>query len=155
VPIALNAYDEPGLEDRIIITIAGLGGAFGQDVWVRPAAALYVFGISDDSGLPDFYRLTEEVDAALGTGGFPGILAANVVASQIPILTAWNEGAIVAGVPTEFDWDAVSGRAVLDWQVTPDMLAYASYARGYKPGGLRPESRTPTRRCRGHQRALP
>jgi outer membrane receptor protein involved in Fe transport len=114
----------------------GLGGVFGRDVWVRPQAALYIFGISDDSGLLDFYGLTEEVDAALATGGFPGLLAANLIASQIPILTAWNEGAIIAGVPTDFEWDAVSGRAVLDWQITPDMLAYASFARGYKPGGL-------------------
>ncbi len=114
----------------------GLGGVFGRDVWVRPQAALYIFGISDDSGLLDFYGLTEEVDAAVATGGFPGLLAANLIASQIPILTAWNEGAIIAGVPTDFEWDAVSGRAVLDWQITPDMLAYASFARGYKPGGL-------------------
>jgi outer membrane receptor protein involved in Fe transport len=104
-------------------------------VWVRPAAALYVFGISPDSGLLDFYGLTEEEDAALGTG-FPGLLNANLIASQIPLLTAWNEGERIAGLPTTFEWDAFSGRVVLDWQIAPDLLAYASYARGYKPGGL-------------------
>ncbi len=29
----------------------------------------------------------------------------------------------------------VTGRAVLDWQVTDNTLLYASYSRGYKPGG--------------------
>jgi outer membrane receptor protein involved in Fe transport len=32
----------------------------------------------------------------------------------------------------------VTGRAVLDWQVTDDNLLYASYARGYKSGGINP-----------------
>jgi len=32
----------------------------------------------------------------------------------------------------------VTGRAVLDWQVTDDNLIYASYSRGYKSGGINP-----------------
>ncbi|WP_408589868.1 TonB-dependent receptor [Novosphingobium sp.] len=32
----------------------------------------------------------------------------------------------------------VTGRAVLDWQITPDNLLYASYSRGYKSGGINP-----------------
>jgi iron complex outermembrane receptor protein len=31
-----------------------------------------------------------------------------------------------------------TGRAVLDFQVTPDNLVYASYSRGYKSGGINP-----------------
>ena len=31
-----------------------------------------------------------------------------------------------------------TGRAVLDWQVTPRNLIYASYSRGYKSGGINP-----------------
>ncbi|MEK6540900.1 MAG: TonB-dependent receptor [Pseudomonadota bacterium] len=31
-----------------------------------------------------------------------------------------------------------TGRAVVDWQVTPDNLLYASYSRGYKSGGINP-----------------
>jgi iron complex outermembrane recepter protein len=31
-----------------------------------------------------------------------------------------------------------TGRAVLDWQVTPDNLLYFSYSRGYKSGGINP-----------------
>jgi len=32
----------------------------------------------------------------------------------------------------------VTGRAVLDFQITPDNLLYASYSRGYKSGGINP-----------------
>ncbi len=32
----------------------------------------------------------------------------------------------------------VTGRAVVDWQVTPDNLLYFSYSRGYKSGGINP-----------------
>ncbi|WP_095011730.1 TonB-dependent receptor [Tsuneonella mangrovi] len=35
-------------------------------------------------------------------------------------------------------FSAVTGRAVLDWQITPDNLLYASYSRGYKSGGINP-----------------
>ncbi len=35
-------------------------------------------------------------------------------------------------------FDAVTGRAVLDYQITPDNLLYASYSRGYKSGGINP-----------------
>ena len=32
----------------------------------------------------------------------------------------------------------LTGRAVLDYQITPDNLLYASYSRGYKSGGINP-----------------
>jgi outer membrane receptor protein involved in Fe transport len=32
----------------------------------------------------------------------------------------------------------LTGRAVLDYQITPDHLLYASYSRGYKSGGINP-----------------
>ena len=32
----------------------------------------------------------------------------------------------------------VTGRAVVDYQITPDNLVYASYSRGYKSGGINP-----------------
>lgn len=42
----------------------------------------------------------------------------------------------------EQDWQAVTGRVVLDWKpelsFTDDTLVYASYARGYKGGGTNP-----------------
>lgn len=35
-------------------------------------------------------------------------------------------------------FNEVTGRAVLDFQMTPDNLVYASYSRGYKSGGINP-----------------
>ena len=38
----------------------------------------------------------------------------------------------------EQSWDALTGRAVIDWTPAEDVLVYASYARGYKGGGTNP-----------------
>lgn len=35
-------------------------------------------------------------------------------------------------------FDEITGRAVINWQYTPDNLVYASYSRGYKSGGINP-----------------
>lgn len=35
-------------------------------------------------------------------------------------------------------FDEITGRFVIDWQMTPDNLIYASYSRGYKSGGINP-----------------
>ena len=35
-------------------------------------------------------------------------------------------------------FDKVTGRAVLNYEITPDNLIYASYSRGYKSGGINP-----------------
>ena len=35
-------------------------------------------------------------------------------------------------------YSRVTGRAVLDYKITPDNLIYASYSRGYKSGGINP-----------------
>lgn len=35
-------------------------------------------------------------------------------------------------------FDEITGRFVVDWQVSPDNLLYASYSRGYKSGGINP-----------------
>jgi iron complex outermembrane receptor protein len=41
------------------------------------------------------------------------------------------------GIPVRFDnrWDDTSPRVVLDYRITPDVMAYASVAKGYKAGG--------------------
>lgn len=35
-------------------------------------------------------------------------------------------------------FDRLTGRAVIDYKITPDNLIYASYSRGYKSGGINP-----------------
>lgn len=43
---------------------------------------------------------------------------------------AWTERSV--------SFNRLTGRAVLDYQITPDNLLYASYSRGYKSGGINP-----------------
>lgn len=43
-----------------------------------------------------------------------------------------------AGPPVRQEWQAVTGRAVLDWRPMENVLLYASYSRGYKGGGVNP-----------------
>jgi outer membrane receptor protein involved in Fe transport len=57
-----------------------------------------------------------------------------------PILQPLN-----ADLPNSFpprvddvEWKEWTGRVVLDWAVSDSTLAYASYSRGYKPGGFNP-----------------
>lgn len=38
----------------------------------------------------------------------------------------------------DVSFDKLTGRAVLDFKLTPDNLLYASYSRGYKSGGINP-----------------
>ena len=38
----------------------------------------------------------------------------------------------------DVNFSEFTGRAVIDWQITPDNLLYASYSRGYKSGGINP-----------------
>ncbi len=41
------------------------------------------------------------------------------------------------GVDDE-EWKEITGRMVIDWALSNETLAYASYSRGYKPGGFNP-----------------
>jgi outer membrane receptor protein involved in Fe transport len=51
-------------------------------------------------------------------------------------------GSVVRGLVAEPDieqsWDALTGRAVVDWKLNDDVMVYASLARGYKGGGVNP-----------------
>ena len=66
------------------------------------------------------------------------------------LLGTWDEigfgpssgGNVARGYPALPDvkqsWDALTGRAVLDWKPTDGTMLYASYSRGYKGGGTNP-----------------
>lgn len=51
-------------------------------------------------------------------------------------------GSVARGLVAQPDivqrWDAVTGRAVVDWKLNDDIMLYASFARGYKGGGANP-----------------
>jgi len=59
-----------------------------------------------------------------------------------PFLAAFDADAGIAGnQPFQIrtaKFAEVTGRAVLDYNITPDNLLYASYSRGYKSGGINP-----------------
>lgn len=42
--------------------------------------------------------------------------------------------------PIELSFDAVTGRAVLQWAATDNQSYYASYSRGFRPGGVNPST---------------
>jgi iron complex outermembrane recepter protein len=59
-----------------------------------------------------------------------------------PFAAAFDADAGIAGTQPfqirQVGFDEITGRAVLDWKLTPDNLIYASYSRGYKSGGINP-----------------
>ena len=47
-----------------------------------------------------------------------------------------------SGLGLEREWSEITPRAVLNWRPTTDIMAYASYARGYTAGGFNTEAAT-------------
>ncbi len=54
------------------------------------------------------------------------------------ILTPANTTGCEPWQERKVKFDEITGRVVLDYQITPDNLLYASYSRGYKSGGINP-----------------
>ncbi len=77
-----------------------------------------------------------------GTPSVRGLLDANELV-QCPSLEVYcanggrNDFRVV-----ESDFDATTGRAVLQWTPTDNVQLYASWTRGYKPGGFNPRTLT-------------
>ena len=55
-------------------------------------------------------------------------------------LTVGTTGAAADFKLTELSFDAVTGRAVLQWEPIDGQNLYASWSRGFKPGGVNPSS---------------
>ena len=64
-----------------------------------------------------------------------------------PFVGTYDADPVVPGVQNfairNATFDKVTGRAVLDYQFTPNNLLYASYSRGYKSGGFNPPVQVP------------
>jgi iron complex outermembrane receptor protein len=98
--------------------------AFGQAVW-HVTSRLKLTG-----GLRYTYDHKRGLFSQVVSGGAPltGTLAALApLRAALGTSTAFNAG---------FDDGAVSGLADISYQITPDIMAYANYARGDKSGGL-------------------
>ena len=128
-PFLFGATRPPIIADGYTLSSGGTYhttslAAFGQAVWhVTPR--LKVTG-----GLRYTYDHKRGLFSQVAFGGAPltGALAAFApLRAALGTTTAFNTG---------FDQDAVSGLGDISYQVTPDILVYANYARGDKSGGV-------------------
>ncbi|HEX7849076.1 MAG TPA: TonB-dependent receptor [Sphingomonas sp.] len=87
-------------------------------------------------------RTTYLVDSTLPTANNPFLLYGSTNLSQALNAAALDYDATRPGVQpfTEDNvtFSRLTGRAVLDYKITPNNLIYASYSRGYKSGGINP-----------------
>ena len=87
-------------------------------------------------------RTTYLVDSTLPTAVNPLLPYGATDLSQALNYAGLDYDASVAGIQpfaeTNVRFGRLTGRAVLDYKLTPDNLLYASYSRGYKSGGINP-----------------
>ncbi|MXO90019.1 TonB-dependent receptor [Pontixanthobacter aquaemixtae] len=101
------------LSDRLKLTAGLRYNDDTKSVTARSTLASFLNPFSND-GDPFDSPAAAGFDADPNTAGIQGIQSRTV---------SFNE---------------ITGRAVLDFQITPDNLLYASYSRGYKSGGINP-----------------
>ncbi|MGE0408259.1 MAG: TonB-dependent receptor [Amphiplicatus sp.] len=89
----------------------------------------------------------------LGAPSVRALLDSNELVTLIPSTTlSQGTSVVIGGVPlfgevndyriAESDFDSTTGRAVLQWAATDNLLYYVSWTRGYKPGGFNPRTLT-------------
>ncbi|MDA0272652.1 MAG: TonB-dependent receptor, partial [Proteobacteria bacterium] len=127
--ILFNSFDLNG----------ALGGALGQTTHVRVSLADFIFGApaGDQTALLNLYGVDATAIAAAEATG-PASAERIGIAASLPPVPQAAESRRLTGSPTEFDFDAVSGRIGFDWQMSQDAMLYGFFSRGYKPGGLNP-----------------
>ncbi len=64
--------------------------------------------------------------------------ALGALAGAVPPVPGFGETRFVTGSPSEANWNEVSGRIGIDWQIDNNSMVYGFYSRGYKPGGFNP-----------------
>ncbi len=95
-----------------------------------------------------YFDLVENVKVTLGARYTGDKKISTPYASQLllgysDIIGGFNTGGsivrgLVAGDDIKQKWDAVTGRAVVDWKVNDNSMVYVSLSRGYKGGGVNP-----------------
>ena len=81
-------------------------------------------------------------------GGAPVLPVVPVGTTEAQLLALLDSDPRSAGTPgaaadfalTDLSFDAFTGRAVLQWEPVPGQNLYASWSRGFKPGGVNPAS---------------
>ena len=109
-------------------------GIFGEAAWELTGDVTLTAGLrynNDRKSLRARSTLASFPAPVGTTSAFDSPFAGNFDADQAtPGNQPWQDRAV--------GFDALTGRAVIDWQVTPDSMIYASYSRGYKSGGINP-----------------
>jgi outer membrane receptor protein involved in Fe transport len=85
-------------------------------------------GCSSDNGDGDASQYVNTLVA-----GAAGVVPDTVPGGCITFLPGTFTGGIVK---KDLDEDSTSGKVALDWNITDDILTYASYSRGYKSGSF-------------------
>ena len=98
-------------------------------------------GVRDRGNLFDGFLAV--VNGTLPPGAAPYVL--NGTTSIRPLLdpneeTQGDPGAVNDFRDVEADFNATTGRAVLQWTPNEQVQTYVSYSRGYKPGGFNPRT---------------
>jgi len=110
------------------------GGTADQPEFIRTQLfGWWISGVPlpEQRAITDFYGATAAIEAATT---FEERLAAF---QQVPIAEGLNETLLIGGFPPKRTWEGVTGRFNVTWTPDPSHMLYASYARGYKPGGFR------------------
>ena len=119
----LDGYGQDGRTDYRVTSYAVFGEANYRIIPTVTLTGGLRYTWEDKDG---FYSTT--------VSGGPAITG---TAAQITALTNARLGVLRPQTYSAHDSDgSLSGRANLAWQVTPDVLGYASYARGFKSGGI-------------------
>jgi len=103
------------------------------------------FDISDRLKLTVGLRYNNDNKSVVNRTSFANFLAPYTTQGSpftSPFAGSYDADPVLAGnqpfVVRDGQFDAFTGRAVLDYQFTPHNLLYASYSRGYKSGGFNP-----------------
>ncbi|MFL2698271.1 MAG: TonB-dependent receptor [Gammaproteobacteria bacterium] len=155
--------DEKSTRDRTsLANAANIGGG----LWIRSSLAGCLTGITAAAGdilagtvanacpasslpLLDYYGATSAVTAqtvailqATGAGDAAAAGAAQQALvgalMMVPPTPGYNEQRDINGNPSTIEFNATTGRVVLDWKVNEDTLVYTSVSKGMKPGGFNP-----------------
>jgi iron complex outermembrane receptor protein len=73
---------------------------------------------------------------SLTAGGRMSWDSKDAVINLLSPFPAFNFMTLVTDVPVGDSWNEPTGKVTLDWSPRDDLLLYASYARGYKSGGI-------------------
>ena len=76
----------------------------------------------------------------IGTPSVRPLLDANELVQCVPLGSFCADGGVNDFQVVEAAFNATTGRAVLQWTPTDGAQFYASYTRGYKPGGFNPRT---------------